>query len=252
VSSEDEKLPGSVYSRSFGSEAARYHRFRPSYPTAAIDHVLADLDVSTIVDLGAGTGKLTASLIGRAPTVIAVEPDDDMLSVLRTELPEVESRSGSAEHTGLPDSSVDAVFAGQAFHWFPRPDTDIELARILRPGGRVGLLWNFPDREVGWVTELYDATGDASPPWTHADADLDPGLFEPAENVLLDSQHILDGPAGLLNLVHTWSWVITRAPGEQAEIDERIHQLIEKYPQLQGEQIRLPQTTKVIRQQRRG
>ena len=90
--------------------------------------------------------------------MVAVEPDPQMLAVLTARLPQVRALPGSAESIPLPDGSVDAILAGQAFHWFARPDADREFARVLRPGGVVGLLWNVPDRGVDWVDELYRAT----------------------------------------------------------------------------------------------
>jgi SAM-dependent methyltransferase len=246
-----DNLPNSEYSRSFGAEAARYARYRPSYPDEAIRHVLNGLTTQRILDLGAGTGKLTASLIGRAPEVIAVEPDDAMRAVLAVNVPAAKALAGSAEDIPLPDGSVDAILVGQAFHWFPRPESDYEMARVLRPGGVVGLVWNFPDRDVEWVPKLYRATRDESPPGAEPGAPLDAELFTTTEETSFRSAHVLHGPDGLINLVHTWSWVITRPANEQATIDERLHALITEYPELQGETVTVPQQTKVLRSYRR-
>jgi SAM-dependent methyltransferase len=245
------KLPGSAFAQSFGSEAARYDAYRPSYPDEAVAWALGELYPQRLLDLGAGTGKLTASLLGRAETVLAVDPDEAMLAYLRTALPQVRAAVGSAEATGLPTLSVDAVLAAQAFHWFARPGVDRELARIVRPRGVVGLIWNFPDRDVDWVTELYRTIGDRNPPWTHQYDPLDPADFEPADTAYFPSGHDLDGPDGLRNLVQTWSWVITRPAAERAEIDGRVQELIERTPALQGQRVTMPQTTKVVRVVRR-
>ena len=245
------KLPGSAFAQSFGSEAARYDTYRPSYPDAAVDWALAGVRTRTVVDLGAGTGKLTAALTGRADRVEAIDPDEAMLNRLRAVLPGVRATVGSAEATGLEDASVDAVLAGQAFHWFARPGVDRELARILRPGGVVGLLWNFPDRNVAWITELYRTIGDGSPPWTHTYDDLEPADFEPAYIEHFRSGHRLAGPDALRSLVQTWSWVITRPADERTAIDDRVRALIERTPALQSEVVTMPQTTKVVRVVRR-
>jgi len=247
-------LPGSQYAQSFGSQAARYGQVRPSYPRPAVDLLLADLPPATgwptprILDLGAGTGKLTASLLGRGAEVVAVEPDPQMLAVLVAELPGVRALAGSAERIPLPDNSVDVVVAGQAFHWFPRPDSDRELARVLRPGGTVGLTWNFPDRTVEWVTKLYQASRKRELPWSAQFEQLDPELFTDAEETSLPSHHDLPGPAGLRDLAQTWSWVITRPEREQQAIDRRLQILISQYAQLQGPVVVLPQYTKVVLQ----
>ncbi|MDQ1743707.1 MAG: hypothetical protein QOE23_2046 [Pseudonocardiales bacterium] len=256
-------LPTSAYARSFGSEAARYHQTRPSYPTAALELVLGGPtgpeqaagpagapDRRRFLDLGAGTGKLTALLLDRGAEVVAVEPDPDMLAVLARQLPQVRALTGRAEAIPLPDGSVDAVVAGQAFHWFSRPDADREIARVLRPGGVVGLLWNIPDRDVEWVGELYRATRKPRLPGPGRFDPLDPELFGPAEEAVVPSEHQLAGAAGLRDLVHTWSWVITRPGEEQDAIDQRLRILIGRHAELQGPVVRLPQRTEVLWQRR--
>jgi len=240
-------LPGSEFSRSFGSVAARYARYRPSYPDAAIDHVLVGLKPERILDLGAGTGKLTSSLIGRAGEVVAVEPDYAMLAELSRTVPQARAMTGSAEQIPLPDGSVDVIVVGQAYHWFAHPAADHEMARVLRHGGVVGLLWNFPDRTVEWVSKVYRATRDEAQPWSFEAIPLDAELFGAAQESRYPSAHTLDGPDGLINLVHTWSWVITRPADEQAAVDERLRAVVDEYPELQGETVSIPQQTTVLR-----
>src|SRR3954451_17341334 len=142
--------------RSFGAVAAAYAEHRPGYPAAALDWALAPIGGSgtgTLLDLGAGTGKLTTTLLGRG-TVIAVEPDPAMLAELRRLLPDVDAREGSAESIPLRTGGVDAVLVGQAWHWFDTGRALPELARVLRPGGVLAALWNVDDHEVEWVAEL--------------------------------------------------------------------------------------------------
>ncbi|MGI8666914.1 MAG: class I SAM-dependent methyltransferase [Jatrophihabitans sp.] len=246
-------LPGSVFARSFGAVAERYARVRPDYPTMAIDFALAGLDRPRLVlDLGAGTGKLTAALVPRAGEVVAVEPDAAMRSVLAELVPQARVLAGSAERIPLPDGSVDAVLVGQAFHWFARPATDRELARVLRPGGALGLIWNYPDRSPEWVPKLYQATREAGRPVNSPE--LEPlaadWFTDPAEQHY-SWQHELPGPDGLRELVHTWSWVITRSEAERTAIDRRLRVLISQYAELQARPVRFPQRTTVIRQYRR-
>jgi len=242
------RLAGSVFARSFGPAAERYHRLRPGYPAEAVDFVLHGRPAGRLLDVGAGTGKLTALLVDRAEQVIAVEPDARMREVLSQAVPAAEVLAGSAERLPVPDASVDAVFAGQAFHWFARPDADRELARVLRPGGVVGLIWNLPDVTVPWVPELYRATRRPDVPWSTDDDDLDLALFTPTEVHWTPWTQQLPGFAGLHELVHTWSWVITRPDAEQRAIDERLRVLAGRYAELQGETIDFPQRTKVVRQ----
>ena len=107
-----------------------------------------------VADVGAGTGKLTATLVGLGAEVTAVEPDPQMLAELRRTMPEVRSVPGSAEEIPLPDASLDAVLAGQAMHWFDMDRALPEIARVLRPGGVLAGLWNVDDNRVGWVAGL--------------------------------------------------------------------------------------------------
>lgn len=243
-------LPGSEFSRSFGSVALAYDRYRPGYPSDAVDWVLSALSAPPhrLVDLGAGTGKLTRALLGRAAEVIAVEPDAAMLEVLRGAHPDADARPGSAQQIPVDDASVDAVFAGQAFHWFPRPAADLELARVIRPGGVLGLVWNVPDQSVAWVPRLYEATRDDSPDSVRIRWDplLSPD-FAPAEERRFAHQHTLPGPDGLLHLVHTWSWVSTRSATVQQRIDRDVRALIAEFTELQGDTVVFPQQTLVVR-----
>jgi SAM-dependent methyltransferase len=110
-----------------------------------------------VLDLAAGTGKLTATLIGLGAEVTAVEPDPAMLAELRRELgsaPGLRTQSGRAEDIPLPDASVDAVLVGQAMHWFDLDRAIPEIARVLRPGGVLAALWNVDDDRTGWVATL--------------------------------------------------------------------------------------------------
>jgi len=153
---------------SFGAAASAYAQHRPDYPVAAIRWALEPVAAAgrrlDVLDLGAGTGKLTAQLASLSTDagqmhVVAVEPDSEMLGELRQQVPGVTALEGRAESIPLPDASVDAVLAGQAAHWF---DLDLalpEIARVLRPGGVLAGLWNADDASVGWVAGLHEASG---------------------------------------------------------------------------------------------
>lgn len=135
--------------QSFRLIGADYHRYRPGFPDAAAAAILPRR-VDAVLDLGAGTGKFTGLLAGRARRVYAVEPSEQMLAVLRATLPAVDARIGSAEHIPLADASVDAVTVAQAFHWFDRDPACAEIARVLRAGGVLGMLWNDADPACTW------------------------------------------------------------------------------------------------------
>lgn len=112
-----------------------------------------------MLDIGAGTGKFTRSLVARNLDVIAVEPDDIMREILLTSLPTVRALAGTAERLPLPDNSVDAVTLAQAWHWVDQPAATAEIARVLRPGGTLGLVWNIQDETVPWVKKRGDVMG---------------------------------------------------------------------------------------------
>ena len=135
---------------SFGAVAGDYDRVRPSAPPEAIDWLLpARRDV--VVDLAAGTGLLTRALAGKVGHVIAVEPDDRMRSVLQARSRDVEVLAGRGEAIPLPDASVDAVFVSSAWHWMDPEVAVPEIARVLRDGGRFGIIWTGRQPGIEWI-----------------------------------------------------------------------------------------------------
>jgi SAM-dependent methyltransferase len=120
-----------------------YERGRPGWPRTAVD-VLKLPRSAAVLDLGAGTGKLTRDLLRAFDTVIAVEPADGMRRVLTNLFPKCDARAGDARSIPAADASIDAIFAAQSFHWFNDVESLIEIARVLRPGGALELLWNVP------------------------------------------------------------------------------------------------------------
>jgi SAM-dependent methyltransferase len=140
--------------RSFDRVAAAYQQARPSYPAAAVEWALEAAPGRRVIDLAAGTGKLTQVLVAAGADVTAVEPLPNMRAELERALPGVPALAGSAEAIPLPDGSAHAVLVGQAFHWFDGSAAPAEIARVLVPGGVLGLLWNLRDDRVPWVGEL--------------------------------------------------------------------------------------------------
>src|SRR5918994_4585152 len=147
---------------SFGAAAVAYAEHRPDYAPAAVRWALEPAPGPRVLDLGAGTAKLTAALVALGADVIAVEPDPAMLTELRRALPAVRALSGSAEAIPLPDACVDAVLAGNALHWFDMAVAGPEIARVLAPGGILAGLWNVMDDQVEWVAGLARVSGSAA------------------------------------------------------------------------------------------
>jgi SAM-dependent methyltransferase len=137
-----------------------YERARPSYPPEVVSFVVRELGIgpaSTVVDLAAGTGKLTRLLVPTGARIIAVEPVAAMRVKLTEVVPGVEVRDGTAEALPLADASVDSVTVAQAFHWFRPGEALGEIRRVLKPGGGLALLWNSRDASVPWVARLNEA-----------------------------------------------------------------------------------------------
>lgn len=153
-----------VLAKSFTLTGADYDRYRPGFPPAAADVVMPH-SVRTALDLGAGTGKFTELLGGRAERVVAVEPSEPMLEILRSKLPGVEAHLGSAERIPMESEVADVVTVAQAFHWFDEEAACAEIARVLTPGGTLGLIWNRFDPTCAWDRAAHriahPAVGDA-------------------------------------------------------------------------------------------
>ena len=232
-----------VQANSFGSAAAVYERARPSYPDASVDWLLPN-GSPRVVDLGAGTGKLTRLIADRGVEVTAVEPSAGMLEQLRRALPTVPALQGTAEQLPLDDGSVDAVLVGQAWHWVDVARASAEVARVLKPGGRLGLVWNHRDERVDWVRELTEI---ASAGIDHAGSDPSNPQFGPefgqVEYLVTEWRSPMT-PAGLLELVASRSYFIVAAEDEKQAMMTAIRDLLDRHPQLAGrDRFELPYVT---------
>ncbi|MCX2711013.1 class I SAM-dependent methyltransferase [Mycolicibacterium sp. J2] len=215
-------------SLSFGEEAAAYERGRPSYPPEAIDWLLPP-GARTVLDLGAGTGKLTIRLAERGLDVIAVDPIPEMLEVLSASLPDTPALLGTAEEIPLPDDSVDSVLVAQAWHWFDAERAVAEIARVLRPGGRLGLVWNTRDERMGWVKDLGRIIG-------HEDHALEQKVILPEPFTAVERAHFewtsYLTPQALVDLVASRSYCITSPAEVRTRTLDKVRELLRTHPAL--------------------
>lgn len=147
-----------VAARGFGAQAATYDKARPSYPPDAVGWLARELRIERgrrVVDLAAGTGKLTVPLAETGAELIAVEPVTAMRDVLRARVPGVAAVAGVAEALPFASGSIDAVTVAQAFHWFDAARAMAELARVIRVGGRLGVIWNSREPGADWVDRVW-------------------------------------------------------------------------------------------------
>jgi SAM-dependent methyltransferase len=230
--------------RSFETVAAEYERHRPEYPEEALRWVSERLGLgagSRVLDVGAGTGKLTRGLVALGLDVVAVEPGAPMLEQLRTAVPEAEPLEGSAESIPLPDASVDAAFAGQAYHWFDRERALPELHRAIRPGGGLVLLWNWWDERDPLQRELGSIVGYAGHQ-PYLDEEL-PGLpwFSELARTVVDSVEE-SSPDAVVSHLATTSMFLTMEANERERRLAEVHVLASRY----GDRFSVPRQTYVF------
>jgi len=174
----------------FTDVADAYERGRPGYPETAVGWLVGD-EPCDVVDLGAGTGKLTRVLVALGHRVTAVEPLDEMRAQLQAAVPGVHVVSGSAEEIPLPDGSADVVTCAQSFHWFEHDVALPEIARVLRPGGRLALVWNVRDDRDPWTARLSAIIGNETVrDWEDFPAVLEAGLFDPVEKEFFSAEGV--------------------------------------------------------------
>ena len=213
---------------SFARVADAYEQARPGYPADAVLWLAGETPCD-VVDLGAGTGKLTRSLAALGHHVVAVEPLGEMLDRLRAAVPGVTAVAGSAESMPLPDGAADVVACAQAFHWFDQEPALAEIARVLRPGGRLALVWNVRDERVPWVSELSDAMVGRTGVDRGAAAPIEQsGLYGPVEHATFEHTQTVDRDA-LRALVLSRSYCAVLPEEERAPILGRVDLLFDEH-----------------------
>jgi SAM-dependent methyltransferase len=200
---------------SFGASADVYARVRPDWPAETVSWLTGGARELDVLDLGAGTGKLTVALLEAGHRVVAVDPSEQMLTHLRMAAPAADALVGAAEHIPVVDGCVDVVTVAQAWHWFDRERAAAQCRRVLRADGLLALAWHTEDERVAWVAELSRLAGAISHPAAAQDDDqLDlmdsPPGFGPGEMRVFPYRQRLTC-AELVALASTWSYVAVSA-----------------------------------------
>ncbi|MFO7573170.1 MAG: class I SAM-dependent methyltransferase [Gaiellaceae bacterium] len=233
----------------FGEVAGAYERARPGYPDEAVRWLVGEAPCD-VVDLGAGTGKLTRVLVAHGHRVTAIEPLPAMLEHLSENAPGAFGMLGSAEVLPLPDAHADAVTCAQSFHWFDHPTALVEIARVLRPEGVLALVWNSRDDADPWMTRLSAIIGNE----VVQDDDVSPvlersGLFEPVEQAQFAHVQTLDGD-GLRDLVLSRSYCAKLLQEDRDPILAAVTALYDETAGPDG--VRLAYRTECFRARKRG
>jgi ubiquinone/menaquinone biosynthesis C-methylase UbiE len=238
-----------VAARGFQAGAVAYEAARPGYPDQAV-RILADgLGIArgtAVCDLAAGTGKLTRRLLKLGATVVAVEPVEAMREQARSRLPDATVVDGTAESIPLPDASVDVVTVAQAFHWFDAPAALTEIARVLRPGGGLALLWNERDETTAWVAEMsrlirwHERTVSRYQHIDWARVVADARLFLPLEEAAVRWEQPMTRET-LADRVRSISYIAVMPPSERERLAADVVGLVVRLPEPFG----LPYTCRV-------
>ena len=240
--------------KGFAASADAYERGRPEHSGESVDLLARELGFgpgSRVVDLGAGTGKLTRRLVATGADVVAVEPIPEMRARLEAALPQVEAVDGTAEDLPLANHSVDAVLVAQAFHWFDGLRAASEIRRVLRPGGGLGLVWQARDASVPWVArlnEIIDAADDGHPrfrTFAWREAFDRTALFEPLREAQLGSIQVAT-PEAIVDRVASISYIAAMTDEHREPVLADVRRLLATEPATAGlEVIELPHVVHV-------
>ena len=231
----------------FAEVAGAYERGRPGYPEEAVRWMVGDRPLA-VVDLGAGTGKLTRVLVALGHRVVAVEPLDEMRAELAAALPAVHAIQGTAEEIPLFTGAADVVTSAQAFHWFDHDNALPEIARVLRPGGRLALVWNSRDDSDPWMARLSAIIGNESIEESDVVPVIDAsGRFGRVETAVFSFTHRLDRD-GLLDLVLSRSYIAKLSPPDREPVLDAVEALYDETAGPSG--VQLAYTTECFRAER--
>jgi ubiquinone/menaquinone biosynthesis C-methylase UbiE len=224
----------------FSSAAGSYSRGRPDYPPQLLPWLRQALRLgpgSSAVDLGAGTGKFTSLLLATGASVVAVEPVDAMRAQLLRNIPTVTALAASAQSLPLANASVDAVLCAQAFHWFASAEALCEIGRVLKPGGKLGLVWNVRDESVDWVAAitriLTPYEGDTPRFHTGEWRRLFPSeLFSSLEQTVLSYRHRGSARQVIVERMLSVSFIAALPEADRKHVEQSLDALIASHPAL--------------------
>lgn len=248
--------------RGFEAAVERYQRGRPSYPDDAVSYLVRELEIGAgrdVVELGAGTGKFTELIAFTGARVTAVEPVAGMREALERNCPTVTVLDGAAEEIPVPDASADAVVAAQAFHWFDGDRALPEIHRVLRPEGRLGMIWNARDEASDWsekLTAIFDRLSGDGPRYERGgsrwrEAFERSELFGPLHHQVAYHVHEVTRE-GFLDRVLSVSYVASAPDEERDRVVAEVSELLETDPELADrETVVMPYRTDVFWTQRR-
>ena len=239
-------------SRALATPLRPTHAVAPEYPGELLAWLHRDIGLgpkTTVIDLGAGTGKFTRLLVQTGAKVVAVEPLDAMRAELAASISGVRAIAGTAQAMNIPDGSNDAVVCAQAFHWFADEAAIVEIHRVLKREGRLGLVWNVRDESVDWVASITDIINDYegnSPryhkgEWRRAFAR---GLFSSLDESRYHYVHVGPPQRVILDRFLSVSFIAALPDDKKLEVADRLSKLIASHPQLKGrESISFPYQT---------
>src|SRR5689334_9017568 len=236
---------------SFGARAQAYAEHRPDYPVAAIRWALEPLGTNErldVLDLAAGTGKLTAGLVAEGHRVTAVEPNEQMLSELVRRVHDVRALPGHAEHIPVPDGTVDAVFVGTAFHWFDQEKALPEIARVLRPGGVLAAMWLETDADVAWLNDFQEVSNTSVESQRQDPVDVLPDpSFRPPEHAVFPHVHRRESPEAAVAWINTHSRMLVIDDEERAVINDKMLAFLRSRPETSNGPFDVPLRAEVFR-----
>jgi SAM-dependent methyltransferase len=256
-----------VAAAGFDAQAEVYERARPGYPDEALTWLMTHVGAgpeSIVLDLAAGTGKFTGPLAARTGRLVAAEPLPGMYAQLHRRLPHVPLVAAVAEALPFAGASVDLVTVAQAFHWFDARATMAELARVIRPGGHLALIWNAADRSHGWVDQVWTVMDrvEHTAPWRdHGDGTagrrdganrwredslVAEGPWSPFSRAAFTHRQQLS-PDGVVERLRSVSHVAVLPPAERKAVLDEVRTIVQSHPDTSGRAtLHLPYRTDVV------